>query len=117
LLVEDEDAVRTLAFQVLQRHGYTVLEARNGREALQLCARYGEPIRLLITDAIMPQMSGRQLADRLLRDRPHLKILFISGYTNDAVLSHGGPAEAAVFLQKPFTPQTLVRRVRELLGA
>jgi PAS domain S-box-containing protein len=113
LLVEDEPAIRTLASDVLRRYGYTVLEARHGVEALMTSAHYLDRIQLLVTDVVMPQMSGNEVAQRLLLERPDLKVLYISGYTDDAVVHHG--SERTAFLQKPFTPDTLVLKVRELL--
>jgi two-component system cell cycle sensor histidine kinase/response regulator CckA len=115
LLVEDEAGVRTLARQVLQQHGYDVLEASNGRDALHLSEEYSRPIHLLATDTVMPQMSGRELADRLAKLRPEMKVLFVSGYMDDAVLRHGLRHADAPFLQKPYTPQALAQKVREVL--
>jgi two-component system, cell cycle sensor histidine kinase and response regulator CckA len=114
LLVEDEPAIRALAREILERHGYKVLEARHGFEALMISARHFDPIHLLITDIVMPQMSGSELAERIVLERPTIKVLYISGYTDDAILHHGA-AGAAVFLQKPFTPDRLVAKVREML--
>jgi CheY-like chemotaxis protein len=114
LLVEDEEAVRTLSAAVLRQHGYTVLEARHGVEALDVLARSTGAVHLLVTDVIMPQMSGRVLADLVARERPGIRVLFTTGYA-DGGLNHGVLPEGAVVLQKPFTPTELVRRVRELL--
>jgi CheY-like chemotaxis protein len=115
LLVEDEEGVRELARDILQGHGYTVLEARNGGEALLACERHQGPIPLLLTDVVMPQMSGRQLAERLAPLHPEMKVLYMSGYTDDAVIRHGVRDAGIAFLQKPFTPATVSRAVRELL--
>lgn len=115
LLAEDEDAVRALTRQILQACGYTILEARNGTEALQVCEQHAGEIDLLITDVVMPQTSGRELAWRLAAKYPGLKILFVSGYTDDAVVRHGILAAEVEFLQKPFSPAVLARRVREIL--
>ena len=116
LLVEDEDAVRALAREVLRRHGYVVLEARHGADALRVAERHLDAIHLLITDVVMPHLSGRELADRLTPLRPTMKALFMSGYTEHSSLSAGLPVGAA-FLQKPFTPDILARRVRLILDS
>ncbi len=113
LLVEDEDAVRALAREVLRRHGYTVLEARHGVDALRLAERHRDAIHLMITDVVMPHMSGRELADRLAPARPNMKILFISGYSDHA-MHHDLPPGSA-FLQKPFSPEAFARKVRVML--
>jgi GAF domain-containing protein/CheY-like chemotaxis protein len=117
LLVEDEDAVRDLARDVLQASGYTVLEARHGGEALRICAQHPEPIHLMLTDVVMPEMSGRELAQRLAVLRPGVKVLYMSGYTDNAVVHHGVLDPGTVFLQKPFSPTVLTRKVREVLDA
>jgi PAS domain S-box-containing protein len=114
LLVEDEDAVRVLAREVLRRHGYVVLEAHHGLDALHVAERHAEEIHLLLTDVVMPYMSGRELVDRLAAVRPTTKALFMSGYTDHALMNEDVPAGAA-FLQKPFTPEVLARRVRHIL--
>jgi len=115
LLVEDEDAVRALAREVLRRYGYVVLEARHGVEALRVAERHPDAIHLMVTDMVMPHMSGRDLADRLSTVRPRMKVLFISGYTDHALM-HRDLTPGAAFLQKPFTPEVLARTVRSLLG-
>ena len=115
LLVEDEEAVRELARDILEGHGYTVLEAGNGGEALLACERHQGSIPLLLTDVVMPQMSGPQLAERLLPLHPEMKVLYMSGYTDDAVIRHGMMDAGIAFIQKPFTPATLMRAVREML--
>jgi CheY-like chemotaxis protein len=115
LLVEDEALVRTLTKQVLELNGYTVLEAHRGDEALALCKQQPD-INLLLTDVIMPGgMNGRELAERLQSLYPELKILYMSGYTNDIIVHHGVFEKGIHFLQKPFSPNTLVRKVREVL--
>ena len=114
LLVEDEEAVRGLAREVLRRHGYVVLEARHGIDALRLAELHPESIHLLITDVVMPHMSGRELSERLLAVRPEIKTLFMSGYTDHALLPED-LTRGAEFLQKPFTPDAFARRVRRVL--
>jgi two-component system cell cycle sensor histidine kinase/response regulator CckA len=116
LLVEDEDAVRALAREVLRRHGYVVLEASHGVDALAVAERHPDVIHLLITDVVMPQMSGRELSERLTTMRPALKTLFMSGYTDHALLPED-LTPGAEFLQKPFTPEVFARRVRRILDA
>jgi CheY-like chemotaxis protein len=115
LLVEDEDGVRALVRQVLSRHGYTVLEARHGGEALLHCERFKDTIHLLITDVVLEQMSGPELAQRLVVLRPDLKILYVSGYTDDAIIHQGVLKQGTAFLQKPFTTDALARKIREIL--
>ncbi len=115
LVVEDEDAVRSMVREALEARGYRVLVARNGAEALDLAGRYGDYIDLLVTDVVMPQMKGPELAQRLERMRPGLRVLFISGYTDDAVLRHGVLEARTSFLQKPFSLDALARTVREVL--
>ena len=115
LLVEDEDGVRALVRQVLHKHGYTVLEARHGGEALLQCERHAGDIQLLLTDVVLEQMSGRELAERLSVLRPSMKVLFISGYTDDAIIAHGVLAPGTAFLQKPFTTDALARKIRQVL--
>jgi PAS domain S-box-containing protein len=114
LLVEDEDAVRALAREVLRRQGYVVLEARHGLDALRVAERHQDPIHLLITDIVMPHMSGRDVARRLADVRPNMKVLFMSGYTDHAVV-HRDLTPGSAFLQKPFTPETFARKVRSVL--
>jgi two-component system cell cycle sensor histidine kinase/response regulator CckA len=115
LLVEDEDMLRGLLAKFLRLCGYTVLEARHGGEALLACERHPGPINLMVTDVVMPQMSGRELADRLTPLRPEMKILYMSGYTEDALVQHGVAKLSVAFLQKPFRPIELVRRVHAVL--
>lgn len=117
LLAEDEEMVRLLARQVLEVHGYQVLEAANGGAALLICERHHEPIQLLVTDVIMPEMSGRELAERLAPLRPEMRVLYMSGYTDDAILHRGVLDEGANFIQKPFPTDALARKVREVLDA
>ena len=96
-------------------HGYTVLAARHGAEALEVSERYPGPIHLLVADVVMPHMSGRELAERLRARRVGLRVLYVSGYTDDAILRHGVREAGVVLLQKPFTPDALARMVREVL--
>jgi len=117
LLVEDDHAVRVLARSVLQAHGYTVLEASQGKEALFLSGQHEGPIHLMVTDTVMPGMSGRDLAERLKPSRPNMKVLFMSGYTDKAIVHHGELVPGTAFLQKPFTPDALARKVREVLDS
>ena len=117
LLVEDQDAVRTYARHVLLAGGYTVLEARDGEEALRVAQQCQGRIHLVLTDVIMPRMGGRQLAELLVRDRLDLRVLFMSGYTDEALTRSGAPETGAAFLQKPFNPVQLARKVREVLDA
>jgi CheY-like chemotaxis protein len=116
LIVEDEDAVRNLMESNLRSHGYTVLSAANGELALKLCEeRRDLPVQLLLTDVIMPGMGGQELAERLKRRMPDMKILFISGYTDDAIDQQGVVAEKVPFLQKPFTQAQLLQKLRSAL--
>ncbi len=117
LLAEDEDAVRALSRQVLRSCGYTVLEARHGEEALRVCEREKGAIHLLVSDVVMPGLGGRQLAERLRAVHPEMKVLYLSGYTDDAVVRHGVLEAEVNFLQKPFTPAALAHKVREALDS
>jgi two-component system cell cycle sensor histidine kinase/response regulator CckA len=117
LLVEDENEVRRLGLVILQANGYTVLEASNAQEALKIAAAHSGPLHLLVTDVVMPGMSGRQLAEQLLSGRPGLKVLYLSGYADEAVSRYGVLIAGMAFMQKPFTPTSLASKVREVLGA
>ena len=117
LVVEDEMSVRKLAAEFLGSNGYRVLEAQDGGEALQVCEEHRAPIHLLLTDVVMPGMSGRELAVRLVGARPEMKVIYVSGYTDDAIVQHGVREEGTVFLQKPFSLDALARTVREALDS
>jgi PAS domain S-box-containing protein len=115
LVVEDEAPVRSVARQVLERHGYTVLEAPSAEGALDIVARYSGAIHLLLTDVVMPGLNGRELANRLATLRPDARVIFMSGYTDDAVTRHGVLEPGSAYVQKPFTPDAIARKVREVL--
>jgi len=115
LLVEDAAPVRSLARKSLESYGYTVLEAADGPAALDLAARHPRGIDILVTDVVMPGMSGRELAERLAPARPAMRVLYTSGYTDDAMVRQGVLRAGVAFLQKPFVPETLARKVREVL--
>jgi two-component system cell cycle sensor histidine kinase/response regulator CckA len=118
LLAEDDNVVRALARRSLERYGYTVLEARQADEAVLVCKQYEGQIDLVVTDVIMPGgMSGRDLAEHLVSLRPGIKVLYTSGYTDEAIAYHGVLERGAAFLQKPFTPDSLAQKVREVLDA
>jgi two-component system, cell cycle sensor histidine kinase and response regulator CckA len=116
LLTEDEEAVRRLTKTILESNGYRVLEAASGDEALSLYKQHAGPVDLIVTDVVMPRMSGRELAEKLKSLRPGIKILYVSGYTDDAIVRHGLLDQRMSFLQKPFTPDALLRKVRDVLA-
>ncbi len=117
LLVEDEVSLRSMIRGVLESNGYRVLDARNGEDALVVSQQHRGPIHLLLTDVVMPQMGGRDLADHLAPLYREMKVLYMSGYTDDAIVHHGVLNPGTAFLQKPFTPAALARKVREVLDA
>ena len=117
LLVEDQETVRTVVLRVLTKAGYTVLEASSGDQALLACERHAGPVHAVLTDVIMPTMSGRTLADRLSVMRTGLKVLYMSGYTDDAIVHHGVLEPGVNYIQKPFTPEALLSKLREVLDA
>ena len=117
LLVEDQDDVRRVAHAILRRYGYHVIEASNAGEALLSCERHPRTIHLLLTDVVMPQLSGRELAERLVSMRPELRVLYMSGYTENVIVHHGILDSGIAYLQKPIVPDLLARRVREVLDA
>src|SRR2546428_10373047 len=117
LVVEDEAMIRHLVQKVLKANGYTVLVAASGRDAEHVAAQHDGPIHLLVTDVVMPGMNGRELANRLAAARAGIQVLYLSGYTDDAIVHHGVLEPGVAFLQKPFTPAVLGRKVREVLDS
>ena len=115
LLVEDEKQVRSVAEQILRRYGYDVLVAEGGAEAMRICDGHPSPIHLLLTDVVMPQMSGPEVARRVAESHPETKVLCMSGYTDDSIVRHGVLDARIAFLQKPFTPEMLAGRVRDVI--
>jgi signal transduction histidine kinase/ActR/RegA family two-component response regulator len=116
LLVEDEEMVREMAREILEESGYQVLEAKHGPEALLVAEQYHGHIHLMLSDVVMPQMSGRELAEQFAPRRKEMKVLYMSGYTDDAIVHHGVLDEGTAFIEKPFTPNALARKVRETLN-
>ena len=116
LLVEDDSIVRNMISSSLMAFGYRVLESDNGNNALEICKEQNDnTMKLLITDVVMPGMSGCTLADRILKDYPEMKVLYISGYTDEKIVQHGVLEKAIPFLRKPFTPEELAKTIREIL--
>ena len=117
LVVEDDQGVLDLVNEILVSCDYQVLKAASGAAALSICARQEQPIHLLLTDVVMPEMSGRELSDVLTRLRPEMKVLYMSGHPDDFVVHHGVLGEEHDFIQKPFGPEVLARKVREVLDS
>jgi len=117
LLVEDERAVRALTRRVLEGNGYTVLEAAGGVDAIERVEHHEGPIHLLLTDVVMPGMSGLAVFESISALRPGIKVLYLSGYTPNAIVHHGILGAGTPFLEKPFTPGTLTGKVREVLDS
>jgi PAS domain S-box-containing protein len=117
LLVEDEAIVREMTRSVLEESGYQVLEAADGARALEICRAHGQHIDIMVTDVVMPGMSGRELAERVASLRPGTKVLYMSGYTDDAIVHHGVLDQGMAFIEKPFTPDTFAHKVREVLNS
>ena len=113
--MEDEEEVRKLALRVLERQGYEVLAARDGDEALIICERHQDPIHLMLTDVVMPGMSGHEVAKRLKSLHPEMKVLYMSGYTDNTIVLHGVLVEGVNYIQKPFTVDALTKKIREVL--
>jgi DNA-binding NtrC family response regulator len=116
LLVEDEDSLRELSHRLLESMGYEVMEAANGADAICIAGQCTDPIQLLITDVVMPGMSGRELAKLLLAMRAQMKVLYVSGHTDDVILHHAILKPGVAFLQKPFTRDALAKKIEEVLG-
>jgi two-component system cell cycle sensor histidine kinase/response regulator CckA len=115
LLTEDQSEVRSIASAVLTRHGYTVLVAACGEEALRILETHKHPIHLLLTDVVMPSMGGRDLAGRLASSHRDIRVLYMSGYTDDAIVRHGVLEPGVEFIRKPFSPGSLLRKIRDVL--
>jgi len=117
MVVEDNETVRDMARSVLQRYGYSILDVPDGEEAIRVSEQYEGHIHLMVTDVVMPGISGRMLAEKLADKRPKMKVLYMSGYTDDTIFHHGVLAKEIFFLQKPFTPKNLARKAREVLDS
>jgi CheY-like chemotaxis protein len=115
LLAEDSDPLRAMAREYLESTGYTVVEAVSGKDALRRAAEFAGNIHLLLTDVVMPEMSGPELAEKLVHERPGIKVIFTSGYTDDAIARQGILDSKVAFLQKPYRPKDLARKIREVL--
>jgi two-component system, cell cycle sensor histidine kinase and response regulator CckA len=117
LVVEDQAEARSVIRETLRRRGYRVIEATNGNDALMKAREHEGTIHLLLTDVVMPGMSGRRVADLLRSERPDLRVIYMSGYTDDAIVHHGILDSGLMFVQKPFTADVLLRKIREVLDA
>ena len=117
LVVEDQENVRSLAKEVLESFGYRVLDAAHGADAIQLAENYRGPIHLMLTDVVMPGMTGKELADRMKGLRPATQVLYMSGYSENVIASEGVIDPGIAFISKPLTPQSLAAKVRETLGS
>lgn len=117
LFVEDDEMIRNLVQKVLKANGYRVLVAPNGRDAERVAGQHEGPIHLLVTDVVMPELNGREVAERLAAARAGLRVLYLSGYTDDAIVHHGVLEPGVAFLQKAFTPAVLARKAREVLDS
>ena len=117
LLVEDAEPLRKLARSILEQHGYSTLTAEHGEAALKLAAEHRKPIDLLLTDVVMPGINGRVLSERLLPQYPHMKVLYMSGYTDSFIAGHGVLEQGIALLHKPFTEEALLAKVRQVLDA
>jgi CheY-like chemotaxis protein len=117
LVVEDDDAVRRMTREFLKISGYTVLEARSGADAIQFMERREQPIDLVLTDVLMPGMKGRELVERLAKLRSGIKVLYMSAYTEDAAINIGVLSPGTAFIEKPFSPDDLANKVREVINA
>ena len=115
LLVEDNDSVREVTSSTLLQYGYTIYSASNGREALSIFHEYRDTINLVLTDVIMPQMSGRELAEKITAEKANMKILYFSGYTDNSIVHHGVLDEGMEFIQKPFSHIELANKIKEVL--
>ena len=117
LIVEDDEMVRKLSSRTLKKFGYAILEARNGLKALDLCKEYKGQIDLVLTDVIMPEMGGPELVKQLSEQYPHIKVVYMSGYTDNAISHHGVIEEGIAFINKPATPDELGQKVRDVLDS
>ena len=117
LLVEDDENVRRLTARMLKARGYSVLQAGDGAQALEILEGFRDPVHLLLTDVVLPRMGGRQLAEQVVARRPEIRVLYMSGYSDDVVLQHRLTEHGVVLVQKPFTADTLVRKVQQALAA
>ena len=116
MLVEDDDLVRAVTTAALTSIGYSPLVAASAQEALRICTQSGSDIRLILTDVVMPEMTGTELRDRVRALRPEIKVLFMSGYTPNVIVTHGVLQKGVHFIQKPFTVEELGRKIAEILG-